>query len=180
MKRLEKLLGSGAASLGWPGIAGLGLLLSIGGIHVFSLAPQRVLLDDLHRESLQMRRRAQQSAKAAPQAPADKLAAFYDYFPRSAELPDLLQKIFAAARRQSLILEHGEYRALKDSIGKLTGYQVTLPLRGTYPQIRKFVDDALSEVPALSLDSIQFERRKIGEAAVDAKIKMVVYLRTKP
>ena len=55
-------------------------------------------------------------------------------------------------------------------------YQFTLPVRGTYPQIRKFVDGALADVPALSLDSIQFERRKIGDATVDAKLKLVVFL----
>jgi hypothetical protein len=61
-------------------------------------------------------------------------------------------------------------------VGRVMRYQVTLPVRGTYPQIRKFVDGALAQVPALSLDGIQFERRNIGDATVDAKIKFVVYL----
>ena len=178
MKRFEAMLGLGA-TLGWPGILGLGLLVSIGGFYVSALAPQQTRIEELHQESLQLRQKAKRSDSDAPQAPAEKLAAFYGFFPPPKDLPDLLEKIFGAAKLQTLVLEHGEYRALKEGVGKLTRYQLTLPVRGTYPQIRKFVDAALAEVPALSLDSIQFERRKIGEATVDAKIKLVVYLGTK-
>ena len=179
MSRLHDLLGAGAASLGWPGVVGLGLLVSIAGFHVSTLAPQQLRLEALREENIQLRQRAKTSASDAPQGPAEKLAAFYAFFPPSKSLPDLLERIFASAKRQSLALEHGEYRALKDSVGGLTRYQVTLPVRGSYPQIRKFVDAALAEVPALSLDSIQFERRKIGDATVDAKLKLVVFLGNK-
>lgn len=177
MKRLHALLGPGAAILGWPGILGLGLLVAIGVFYVSELVPQQTRIEDLRQQSLQLRQqRAKLSDSDAPHAPAEKLAEFYAFFPPPKDLPDLMQKIFGAAKRQSLILEHGEYRALRDSVGRLTRYQVTLPVRGAYPQIRKFVDDALAEVPALSLESIQFERRKIGDATVEAKVKMVVYL----
>ncbi|MBE0627103.1 MAG: hypothetical protein IH606_20075 [Burkholderiales bacterium] len=176
MKQLQGLLGSGAASLGWPGTVGLGLLVAVGGFYVSTLAPQQLQIEELRQEHAHLRQLAKQSADDAPKGPAEKLAAFYAFFPPSGELPDLLQKVYGAAKRQSLILEHGEYRALKDSVDGLTRYQFTLPLRGTYPQIRKFVDEALAEVPALSLDSIQFERRKIGDATVDAKLKLVVFL----
>jgi Tfp pilus assembly protein PilO len=179
MKRLDVLLGLGAASLGWPGILGLGLLVAIGGFYVSTLAPQQMRIEEMRQESAQLRQRTKRSDSDAPHAPAEKLAAFYGFFPPPKDLPDLLEKIFGAARQQTLVLEQGEYRALKDSVGKLTRYQFTLPVRGTYPQIRKFVNSALAEVPALSLDSIQFERRKIGDATVDAKVKLVVYLGTK-
>jgi Tfp pilus assembly protein PilO len=176
MKSLRDLLGPRAVSLGWPGMLGLALLVAIGGFYVSTLAPQQLRIDDLRKETMQLRQRAKQTNSDVPRAPAEKLAAFYGFFPPSKDLPDLLGKVFDAAKRQSLVLEHGEYRALKDSVGGLLRYQFTLPVRGTYPQIRKFVDVALAEVPALSLDSIQFERRKIGDATVDAKLKLVVFL----
>jgi hypothetical protein len=88
----------------------------------------------------------------------------------------LLAKIYGAAERQSLKLEQGEYRAVADNVSKLTHYQVMLPVKGTYPQVRKFVASALTEVPNLSLESIQFERQKVSDTIVDAKIKMVLYL----
>jgi len=179
MKGFPALFGPGAASLGWPGVLGLGLLVSVAGFYASTLAPQQLRLESLRQENMQLRHRAKTADKDAPQAPAEKLAAFYAFFPPSNRLPDLLDKIFASAKRQSLVLEHGEYRAMKDNVGGLMRYQLTLPVRGTYPQIRKFVDAALAEVPALSLDSIQFERRKIGDTTVDAKLKLVVFLGNK-
>lgn len=179
MKQLHALLGPGAASIGWTGVLGLGLLVCVAAFYVSTLAPLQLRLEALRQENMQLRHQAKASAKDAPQAPAEKLAAFYGYFPPSKSLPDLLDKIFASAKRQSLVLEHGEYRAHKDSVGELVRYQLMLPVRGGYPQIRKFVDAALAEVPALALDSIQFERRKIGDAAVDAKLKLVVFLGNK-
>ena len=156
MKRLHALLELGAARLGWPGILGLGMLVFIGGFYVSVLVPQQQHVDALRQESLQVRQRAKLSVNHAPQAPAEQLAAFYDFFPHNGDLPDLLEKIFGAARGQALVLEQGEYRALKESAGRLMRYQITLPARGTYPQIRKFLDAAMAEVPSLSLDSIQF------------------------
>lgn len=176
MKSLRDMFGPGAASIGWPGMVGVGLLIATGGFYVSTLAPQQLRIEALRKETVQLRQQANQSTSAVPQAPAEKLAAFYAFFPPSTELPDLLGKVFDSAKRQSLALEQGEYRPLKDSVGNLMRYQFTLPVRGSYPQIRKFVDVALAEVPALSLDSIQFERRKIGDATVDAKLKLVVFL----
>lgn len=176
MKLSDALPGAGATSLGWPGMLGLALFASTGGFYVSTLAPLQLRIEGLRQEHLQLQQRAKSPDRDAPRAPAEKLAAFYGYFPPSRDLPDQLEKVFAAAKRQSLVLEHGEYRVLKDSVGRLMRYQFTLPVRGTYPQIRKFVDGALADVPALSLDSIQFERRKIGDATVDAKLKLVVFL----
>lgn len=176
MKQLHALFRAAGARLGWPGMLGLALLAAVAVFHVWTLAPQQLRLEDLRQERLQLRQRAKLAANAAPQAPAEKLAAFYAFFPPPKDLPELLEKIFGAAGQQALVLEQGEYRALNDGAGGLMRYQLTLPVRGSYPQIRKFVDRALAEVPALSLDSIQFERRKIGDATVDAKLRMVVYL----
>jgi len=175
MKQFDALPGG----LGWPGMLGLALLACSGGFYISTLAPQQLRIEDLRQEHLQLRQRAKRPANDAPQSPTEKLAAFYGYFPPSQILPDLLEKIYDAAKQQSLVLEHGEYRALKDSVGNLMRYQFTLPVRGTYPQIRKFVDGALGGVPALALDSIQFERRKIGDATVDAKLKLVVFVGNK-
>ena len=178
MKRINFTVASGAASLGWPGILGLGLLVFVGGFYFSTLRSEESRLDDLRQQIAKARdqRAAPADDAGAPTTPAAKLAAFYGFFPRPSDLPDLLQKVFVAAKGQGLQLEHGEYRVLMDTAGGLTQFQLTLPVRGTYPQIRKFVDGAMAEVSTLSLDSIQFDRQKVGDSAVDAKVKLVVYL----
>jgi len=178
MKRINVAVASGAASLGWPGILGLGLLVFVCGFYFSTLRSEETRLGDLRQQIAKAReqRAAPANDSGAPTTPSDKLTAFYGFFPRPADLPDLLGKVFAAGKGQGLQLEHGEYRVVKDNAGGLTQFQLTLPVRGTYPQIRKFVDGAMAEVSTLSLDSIQYDRQKVGDAMVDAKIKLVVYL----
>lgn len=178
MKRHSSAVALGAANLGWPGVLGLGLLAFAGGFYFSTLRAEQARLDDLRGQITQARmpRAASADDSGAPRTPADRLAAFYGFFPRPDDLPDLLETVFTVARSQGLQLDQGEYRVLKDNAGGLTQFQIMLPVRGSYPQIRKFVDGALAEVAALSLDSIQFDRQKVGDPAVDAKVKLVMYL----
>lgn len=178
MNRINFAVAGGAASLGWPGILGLGLLALVCGFYFSTLRSEQSRLDDLRQQIAKAReqRAAPAGDAGAPTTPADKLAAFYGFFPRPGDLPDLLEKVFAAAKGQALQLEHGEYRVLTDNSGGLTQYQLTLPVRGTYPQIRKFVDRAMADVPTLSLDGIQFDRQKVGDPTVDANVKFALYL----
>ena len=133
MKRLHALLGLGAASLGWPGMLGLGLLVAIGGFYVSALAPQQKLIDDLRQESLQLRERAKRPNNDAPQAPAEKLAAFYGFFPPPKELPDLLEKPLSwlsALGRQSLVAYMVSLQLTYGGTAGMMGlmHAVTLPL----------------------------------------------------
>lgn len=177
MKGFHAHFSRGAAGLGLPGIVGLGLLVFIGAFYVSTLYPEQRRLEELRPEIAKVRSERSAPADAeGPKSPMDRLAAFYGAFPKPRDVPDLLEKVYAAAARQTLKLEQGEYRVIRDNAGGLNQFQLTLPVRGSYPQIRKFVDAALIDVPTLSLDSIQFERQKVGDASVDAKIKLVVYL----
>jgi hypothetical protein len=178
MNRINFAVARGAASLGWPGILGLGLLVLVCGFYFSTLSSEQSRLDDLRQQIAKAREQRAAPADDArgPTTPADKLAAFYGFFPQPGALPDLLEKVFAAAKGQGLQLEHGEYRVLTDNAGGLTQFQLTLPVRGTYPQIRKFMDRAMAEVPTLSLESIQFDRPKVGDSTVDASVKLAVYL----
>jgi Tfp pilus assembly protein PilO len=179
MKLLDGLFGPWSGGIGWPGMAGIALLVAAGAFYVATLLPQQARLQELRSQSHRQRQAAQRPESEAPIAPAQKLAAFYGLFPAHEALPDLLEAVYGAARKQALVLEQGEYRPIKDTLGDLVRYQVTLPVRGTYPQIRKFVDGALAGVRTLSLESIQFERQKVGDPAVEAKVRFVVYLGNK-
>jgi len=45
-------------------------------------------------------------------------------------------------------------------------FQMTLPLKGKYPQIRKYLDSLLAEIPIVSLENLQLERQKVGDPAL--------------
>ena len=175
MVQIHALIVRGVQSLGWPGVVGLGLLAFVGGFYFSTLRPEQMRLEDLRQEVAKTGERGTRSDHDL-KTPIDKLTAFYGFFPPSNHLPDLLEKIYGVAEKQGLTLEQGEYRAVRDNLGRLTHYQIILPVKGSYPQVRKFVAAALANVPTVSLDSIQFERQKVGDTVVDAKVKLVLYL----
>jgi len=176
MQRLRELSAIATANVDSLTVAGLGLLVLAGAFYFTTVRPEQARLAVRQREAVQLLQQAAQSVAEAPKTPADKIAAFYGSFPPSSLLPDLLDKVFAAAQAQAVRLDQGEYKVVKDTRGALTQYQVTFPVKGTYPQIRKFVGAALAAVPTLSLDSIKFERKKVGDTTLDTRIRFVVYL----
>jgi Type II secretion system (T2SS), protein M subtype b len=108
--------------------------------------------------------------------PRIELAEFYAALENPANAPDLLRRLHRAARDQGLRLDQAEYRPLPDPEGKLTRYQILLPAKGTYPEIRRFLVQAGGNLPGLAVDSISFQRQQIGDPVVEAQIKMTLFL----
>ena len=80
------------------------------------------------------------------------------------------------AERDGLALEQADYKAERGPTGKLVRFQMNLPLRGEYQTIRRFLSDLRAEIPIVSLEQVQFERQKIGDTLVDAKVRLVIFL----
>lgn len=85
----------------------------------------------------------------------------------------------ALAESRGIRLNEGEYKATSDKAGRIVRFQMTLPVKGEYPQIRKFLSALPSELPVVALQSVQFERQKVADPAVEAKLKLVLYLEHK-
>ncbi len=175
LRYLRARFAGGIARFGWPGILGLGLGVFACAFYASALRPDASRLAELRRQSAQLQAQAGERAASAPQTPAQRLALFYTRFPGRSDIPDQLQKIYAAAKEQGLELEEGDYRLAQGGEGALAQLQISLPVRGSYPQIRKFVDVALADDPTLALDRIEFERQKIGDAALQVKVRLTLY-----
>lgn len=109
-------------------------------------------------------------------SPSEQLLAFYKRLPAERALPDALEKIFATADRHLVSVNEGEYKLSREKAGKLVRFQLTLPLRGSYPQIRHFLAALMDELPMLALENIQFDRQKVADADVDVKVRLVLFL----
>lgn len=164
------------AVLGWPGVLGLALLLGAAGVYLTVVQDRTARLAELKHESASLKSRIERAAKSGiPETgSAEELNKFYGFF-RGAPLTEWLDKLYAAAAAQQLVLEQGEYRLSSDKTGRLARYQVTLPVKGSYLQIRQFVDQALIDVPVAALDDINFKREAIGATQLEARIKFTLY-----
>jgi len=176
--RLIWRAGRFTAASGWPFAAGLLLLVLSAAAWRFALAPTRerthalaVAIADLHSHP----QRPTFDAKAL--SPSAQLAAFYRRFPGQDSTSDLVAKLYAAAERQNLLLEQGNYRLLESGPdAHLARYEIALPIKGDYVSLRTFIAQVLEELPTLSLDAISLSRAGADAPVVNAELRFTLYL----
>lgn len=165
--------------LGAGGVVGIALIAGCAAFYVSAVLPAYE-----QRDALRLRLEAATSRldrlKVASAAPADtpelKLDKFMRYFPSLAEAPRQVLEIYAAAEKNHLKLENGEYRLIDDAGPRLQRYEIRLPVKGPYVRIRGFLLDALAQIPGMTLDAISIKRETIGAANVEARIQFSVFL----
>jgi Tfp pilus assembly protein PilO len=165
--------------LGLPGALGLGGLAMCLALFFSTVQPAQQRRDaaQLSASSLQKRiEQAHADSNDRTRTLDEQLAAFYAMFPRENDATDSVGRIAAIAERDGLVLQQAEYKAERDKSGKLTRFQMSLPLKGEYQAIRRFLADLSAELQIVSLEQVQFERQKVGDSQVNAKVKLTIYL----
>jgi Tfp pilus assembly protein PilO len=166
-------------TLGAAGVVGAGLLVLGAAFYASSVVPAR---DELRRLEARVARAGRDSAQApekagdAVAAGAEQLERFQRRFPAFSEAPDLVLKLHSIAAANGIVLDTGEYRLARDRDSNIAFYEITLPLKGSYPQVRLFLAQLLDEVPALSLDEISIKRSSISERAAETRVRLTAYL----
>lgn len=175
--RLEYALRLAVHRLGLVG--GLGLALAVGALlfHITTALPAQEELTGLEARLARIEKSAASSA-AAPSAGAPSVDSFRDFFPGFQSAHSWLGSIYGVAEREGLELLQGTYNVSDDPLLGLTHYRILLPVRGRYPQVRRFVAGVLDEVPAVSLEHIVFQRSRIGEASIEARITLMLHLQS--
>jgi hypothetical protein len=169
VRRLRRLL----EALGAAGIAGVGVLVFCVPFYFGTLVPAE---REVAKRGALAAQRGRPSALpvSAPEGAAE-LERFYRRFPTFDGLQGELEAVYAHARASKLQLAQGEYRLEKGA--GLAAYRVTLPVRGSYAQLRQFIGRVLKDMPTASLDAVRFERRKAGDTQVEAQVRLTIYLR---
>jgi Tfp pilus assembly protein PilO len=161
--------------LGAPGVLGAGVLLACAGFWLSALQPLQAELD-AQRLALERLRARSPLQPVSAGGREEELRRFHSLFPSTASLTDELERLHRLARRAGLDLAQGEYRLERRAAG-LWSYRVSLPVRGSYPQLRDFVAAVLKDMPVASIDALRFERKKALDSELDAQIRLTVHVR---
>ncbi|ADE12056.1 type 4a pilus biogenesis protein PilO [Sideroxydans lithotrophicus] len=164
----------------WPWMVAGGLLAFAAGFYLSMVAPALNEVGAMNHRFQELQEEARMAehanSKLTRLASPAQLAAFYKFFPSERSIPDWVEKISDAAAMNKLVLRQGEYQVIHDKISRLLLYRVTLPVKGSYPNLRGFIDDVLTEVPIASLDNVKFERQKIGDEALVSTVILTLHL----
>lgn len=168
--------------LGWPGMAGIALAAFALMLFFTAIMPARDRLEELRHEVATSREAISKMAHqgmSGGEGQEANLAAFYRFFPETSSVPDLLDRIYAAASKQSLVLEQAEYKLVRNPEDRVAAYRITLPVQGSYLQIRNFIVEVLNQVPSSALEDVSFQRQSIGTPLVEGRVRFTLYLRTR-
>ncbi|TWB41023.1 hypothetical protein [Nitrospirillum pindoramense] len=167
---------------GWSTIIAWALLLGgtcacVGGLpYLRVMVAQRQA--DLDLAATRVARAAHAPAPPAPPPPLAQrnLQAFYDALGDVRYAEQDLAVLFDEAARQGLTLVQGDYKLAYDKAGLFYTYVLQLPVTGRYAAIRDFSRQMLVSVPYLALDEISIKRQAVGDASVEARLRLTLYL----
>lgn len=96
--------------------------------------------------------------------------------PRVEQLPVIVGTLLAGAQAAGLELQTGSYRLVPGKGGAPTRYEIGLPVNGSYPGIRQFIESSLAAVPTLALDGLSLERPDVASPNVEVEVRFVVFV----
>jgi hypothetical protein len=171
-----------ASRLGVAGKIGAGLMV-VAGIYFFSVVlPQESALQRLKERAgtLQMQALSKQApgdAEAGKKMSGDQaLQVFYEFFPRIDSSPFWVRELVQLAKKQGVELSSSEYRLVYENDARLARYEMILPVKGRYPQIRAFIADALEAVPAMAISAVALKRENVTSEKLEARLEINLYL----
>jgi len=163
--------------LGWPGKSALALLAAATVFLETGVKPLDAQVERLdrsiERSGAQLRSPDPNLIRTA--SPSAKLTAFYQFFQREEAITDWLAKLYALAEKTGVTLRSAEYQLAKGP-GKLDRYEIALPLSGDYARIRAFLENALLEMPVLSLDEVRFRRKRANDLVVETDVRLTLHV----
>ncbi|KQY90340.1 GspMb/PilO family protein [Pelomonas sp. Root1444] len=162
-------------ALGWPGLAGLAaLLLAAAAIMLAQRWDAQAAALQAEAHTLRAKARPAAAATAVPVSVQQWQAALPAAAARQQRLADLLE----LSIRMDLNSARTEHRlATSEGLERL---RVTMPLTGSYAQVRRFIGAALAHDPALSLDALKLRRVSPVSTDVDAELQWSLHGRAAP
>ncbi|WP_110971052.1 GspMb/PilO family protein [Pseudomonas huaxiensis] len=164
--------------LGWAPLAGVVLMLGAalhgaGQIGQWQdLQALQARSEDVSEQLAQVRRGERPAAVVS----VDPLQGLQQQLPAQPQATEAIERLYRLARDEKISLSRGEYALGVDPDTKLARYQILLPLRGSYLQIRRFLQALLAQMPALVLEDIDLQRKRIGDSELTGRIRMTLYL----
>jgi hypothetical protein len=170
-----------ALRLGTIGKIGLGLLIMAIVLLIAAVFPQDTTLQTLktQAETLQTQplSTSQKTSRPTQKIGDDQaLQIFYEFFPQIDSSPFWIRELARIAKKQRVEINSSDYRLVLEKGARLARYEMILPVRGRYPQIRAFIADALQAVPAMAITGMVIKRENVKTEQLDVRLEINLYL----
>ena len=139
---------------------------------------QEATLEALRQALTQRHAQLRAPVAAAPTLGAAQqgLVAFHAALGEASAVERYVGLLFQAAEAHGIALTQAEYRWKVDRNGPTDRYQIRLPLKGEYAQLRGFCDQVLIDMPFAAIDELSFKRDAVSDEAVSASLQISLHL----
>lgn len=170
------------ARLGTTGKIGMGLLVVAGIFFVGAVLPERSSLEKLKSRAEILRIQSQDSDSGDKPVAEKKLSndqalqAFYEFFPRFDSSPFWIRELVRVAQKQGVEINSTDFRLTFERDWRLSRYEIILPVKGRYAQIRAFIADSLEAVPTMAITGVSMKRDDIQTTQLEVRLEANLYL----
>ncbi|PSJ17846.1 hypothetical protein [Nitrosomonas supralitoralis] len=171
--------------LGNLGKVGIGLMIATGIYYLLVVIPQEAELQKLKDRAVTLQAQAASKnssgeggdLEASKKMSGDQaLQVFYEFFPRVDSSPFWIRELVRVAKKQGVELTSSEYRLINEKDARLARYEMVLPVKGKYSQIRAFIADALEAVPAMAISAIAMKRENTVSDKLEVRLEINLYM----
>ncbi|MBN9132587.1 MAG: hypothetical protein ABS69_20445 [Nitrosomonadales bacterium SCN 54-20] len=168
--------------LGPAGKLGFGLLVFSAVFFLVAVLPRQEESKALRAEAEALETRIRKEPSAGSGNPRRRLQgdqalpAFYAFFPKLDSSPFWIGELVRIAGERGVEISGTEYRMVREKDLELARYEMMVPVRGNYSQLRGFIADVLHTVPALALVDVVIRREGVHAELLEANIKFNLYL----
>ncbi|MFJ4351267.1 type 4a pilus biogenesis protein PilO [Pseudomonas sp. NPDC089428] len=171
----ERLRRIGPVGLGASAVAVLAVGIALAGV-----VPQWQAVRELRASeadaSVQVERVKRGELKIAVKPEQQALDSLRQQLPGQPEASELIERLYHLASAEHISLARGEYALGVDPKTQLSRYQIILPVRGSYPQIRGFLRGLIGQLPTLVLEDLELQRKTIGDTELSGRVRLTLYL----
>lgn len=176
--KIRSLLDSAGSERSVLELTALALLLFPAILYFSALQPAQRETEVLRREHRAALMHLKQMSDARPRTVPEQISDFYAALPDAGrKQSETLAQLAQIAQDSGVSFAQGTYQLTRVDGTRLLRYEIALPVNGGYAQIRAFLAKALNDMPYVALAQIAFERPRIADARIEARVKLVLYLK---
>lgn len=164
-----------------PGALGIVALLASLAFYGTAVRPLEERLRVLESELQKASERPARADVLLTSSKRSGLEAFYEFFQPDALAKDdpattQLARLYAVAEQAGVSMRTAEYRMSDLPHVRLAEYTITVPVRGSYAEIRTLTESAFAAIPVLTLDQAVFRRKQTSEPVIEAELRFTIFL----
>jgi DNA-binding XRE family transcriptional regulator len=108
---------------------------------------------------------------------AEQIQAFRAGFPLASTTEATIGQLIEAGQKAGVAFENGKYEPQSKCAVDLACYQVNMPIKASYLQIKRLLAEVTNTLPNAQLASISLRRNSPEEPLLDASLSIVLYFR---